>query len=422
MPIGGLGVANGVAKLTGEWYGSIYQKSRQLQNRMAEGKGRPLGARGYEIGTEEAGNYNHNFPTEGGNLPAGNSIQTIRPRVFARQQAHACRLTVTSIDELSKNHSSELYVADWANQNLKGTRDAAMKMENIYAYGTGNGVLGTVSTGATSTTQTFTGSGAGYNWTRYLRKNMNIQFWDPSSGAPRNSTPVTITSDPGPFSTTITISSSVATTTGDVVTIAGGYNAAPAGLTKIIDNGTLSSAWFQNINRTTHPKYSANLLSPGGTNSISLSLSLMRRMLATMFVALGDLRRADFEIWSHEAQWSVMASLGWTLKRIDGNSKSMDLGFTGLEWEGIPWVTEVDAPLDKVFFNNWEYIWKFENTPWHWDETTGAIWNRIPSATTGYSWTDNVEGYYRKIYQNGSPDPRQLGLIYNLAVPSGYYY
>lgn len=423
MPIGGLGAANGVAKLSGEWWGSIYQKTKGLQQRMAKGKGRPLGARGYELGTEEAGNYNHNFPQEGGNLPAGNSIQTIRPRVYARQQAHACQLTITSMDELGKNHGSELYVEDWTGTNLKGTRDAALKMENIYGYGNGNARLATVSTGATSTTQTFTGSGAGFDWTRFLRKNMLIQFVDPASGVYRNATPVTITSDPGPFTTTITISASVATTTGDYVVIAGGWNAAPAGLQKIIDNGTLSNAWFQNINRTTHPKYSAVMVNAGaGTNAVSVSTSLLRRTNATLFEAKGTLKRSDYEIWSHEAQWSVYASLGWTLKRYEGKSKSLDLGFTGMEWEGVPWISEHDAPLDKIMFINWDLVWTFENTAWHWDETTGSIWNRIPSSTSGYNMTDRVEGYYRKIYQNGSPDPMGLAMIYNAAVPANYYY
>lgn len=422
MAIGGLSAAYAVAKITGEWGGEIYQNSAQLQKKMAKGRGTPIGARGYELPVEEDGNYAHGMPVEGGNYPAGNSIQTLKPVVFTKRVMHACQLTGASMDELGKNHDNEMYTEDWVTKNLKGTLDASRKMENIYCYGTGNGRLGTVSTGASSVTQTFTGSGAGYDWTRYLRKNMAIQFVDPTTGAIRNSTPAKITNSIGPFATTITLDASVSTTTGDYAVIAGGLNQAPTGLTKIIDDGTLSSVYFQNVNRTTHPKYSANLLSPGGTNTISNSLTLMRRMLgAKMFEVIGELRRGDFQIWSHEAQWSVISSLGWTLKRYDGDAKKLDQGFTSIEWEGIPWVTEVDCPLDKVFFLNWKSIWKFENTPWGWDEKTGAIWKNVVSSTSGYNFTDKFEGHYRQIVQYGSPDPRQNGLIYNLAVPTGYY-
>ena len=139
-----------------------------------------------------------------------------------------------------------------------------------------------------------------------------------------------------------------------------------------------------------------------------------------MFPTIGALRRADFEIWSYSSQWSAIAALGWTLKRYEGKSKSLDLGFTTVEWEGIPWVEDVYCPKDNVFFINWKTIRKFVTKPWGWDETTGAIWNRVPSSTTGHNFDDIFEGYYDVICQYGCPDPRQNGRIYGLTVPTGY--
>jgi hypothetical protein len=422
MAIGGLSAANGVAKITGEGWFQLTEMTARLARMMSKGKGTPIGARGYELATEEDPNMNHGFPQEGGSYPQGNSAQTIQPTVYTRRMMMACRLTGASMDELGKNHENEMYTQNWVDLNLEGTRQAAMKLENWYGYGTGNGRLATVSTGATATTQTFTGSGAGYDWTRGLSKNISVQFIDPATGLPRNATGVTIQNSLSPFATTVTLSASVATTTGDYVVANGAYNNVQSGLTKIIDDGTLSDAWFQGVNRTTNPKYSANLLSPGGSNSISLSLSLMRRMLGgKMTPVLGTVKRSDFQIWSHEAQWSVMASLGWTLKRFEGSAKALDIGYTAIEWEGIPWTTEVDCPLDKVMFINWDTIWRFENTPWGWDEKTGSIWKNVINTSTG-AFTDNFEGHYRKIDQNGSPEPQKNGMIYNLAVPVGYYY
>lgn len=416
--VGGVALATGIAKVNNEWFGAVYDTRAQLARLMSKGP-RTIGARGFEIGVETAGAFGYGFPAENGNLPAGASVTTVRPVVYPIRQMHACRLTGLAMQELENEFDSEEAGISWVDRNLKATNEAALKMENIHAWGNGNGVLGTVSTGASSTTQTFTGSGANFNWTRYLMKGMNIQFVDPSSGLPRNTTPVTITSDQGTYSTTITVSSSVSTTTGDYVVTAGGFNGAATGLTKIIDNGTLSSAFFQDINRVTQPKLSANMLSPGGTNTITNSLTLMRRMLANMNQA--NHGRDGLEIWSHEAQWSVFASLGWSLKRFDGKATKATFGFTSMDFEGVEWAIEPDAPLDKIEFLNWKKIWSFVNKDWSWDKTTGEIWNRVPSTDSGYDFKDAFVGYFVKIYNYGSPDPRGLGCIYNLAVPTGYY-
>jgi len=90
MAIGGLSAANGVAKITGEGWFTIFQQTSQLANMMTKGRGTPVGARGYELATEEDGNYSFGFPQEGGNLPPGNSSQTIRPAVCGCGAAACC--------------------------------------------------------------------------------------------------------------------------------------------------------------------------------------------------------------------------------------------------------------------------------------------------------------------------------------------
>ncbi len=412
MAVGGLQAANGVAKLAGGGYAKIYQDTAELYNRMSKGTGKKFGSRGYELPTEVAGVYTHGFPSDGGALPVGESVQTIKPLVFPKRYMHAIQLTGASMEELSKYRKDISYVESWTQLNIDGAVDAAHKMLSIYGWGTSNGRLATISTGAGSTTQTVSNN----DNTRYLRYGMRISIVDPVTYVPRGSS--YITSDPAPADTTFTINSTITSVTGDYVIIQGGANAVQEGLSHIIDDGTLGSVYFQNVNRTTTPKYKAELLNG---NSLSLSLTTMRKMLgAKIFPAMGTLKRGDYEIWSYESQWSAMAALGWTLKRYDGKSKSLDLGFTTMEWEGIPWVTDVDCPKDRVYFINWKTIQKFTTKDWGWDETTGSIFNRIPSATSGHNFDDSFEAYYDIISNFGCPDPRQNGLIYALAVPSGY--
>lgn len=414
MPTGGLTAANGVAKLAGGGYTKIYQSSRELYNRMTKGTGKKFGSRGFELPTEQAGVYTHGFPSDGGNLPTGNSVQTIRPLIFPKRYMHSIQLTGASMEELSKNRKDISYVESWTKLNIDGAVEAARKMVNIYGWGTGNGRLGTISAGASGTTQTVNNN----DNTRFLRLYMKVDIVDPTTYVARNTAPLEITSDNVPGDTTFTVGTTVASTTSDLVVIAGGANKAQTGLGAIIDDGTKASVYFQNINRTSVPKYKAQMQTG---SSLSLSLTGLRKILGgKIFPNLGTLRRQDFEIWSYESQWSAIAALGWTLKRYDGKSKSLDLGYTALEWEGIPWVTEVDCPKDDVFFLNWKTIEKYVTKDWGWDETTGSIFNRVPSASANYNFTDAFEGYYDIICNFGCPDPRQNARIYSLTVASGY--
>src|SRR5438128_1190763 len=103
MAIGGLQAANGVAKLAGGGYTVIYQSARELYNRMYKGTGRPFGSRGFELPTEQAGVYTHGFPSDGGDVPVGDSVQTIRALVFPKRYMHSIRLTGAAMEELAKN-------------------------------------------------------------------------------------------------------------------------------------------------------------------------------------------------------------------------------------------------------------------------------------------------------------------------------
>src|SRR6266850_2374192 len=128
MAVGGLQAANGVAKLAGGDYTRIYQSARELYNRMYKGKGQKFGSRGFEIPTEQAGVYTHGFPSDGGNVPAGDSVQTIRPLIFPKRYMHSIRLTGASMEELAKNRKDISYVESWTQLNIDGAVDAARKM------------------------------------------------------------------------------------------------------------------------------------------------------------------------------------------------------------------------------------------------------------------------------------------------------
>lgn len=414
MAIGGLEAATNLAKVMGEYYGEIYPTWQTVYNRFSEGRARRLGTRGYELATEKTGVWTHNFPTDGGALAAGEGVQTLLPIVFATTYNHTVRLTGQAMDDLSKRRKDQNYVDDWAQLNFDNAIRAAHMMCNIYACGDSTGRLATISTGATSATQTVSNN----DNTRYMRYGLNVDAVDPNTFVKRTGSPTKVTSDPAPGDTTFTVAdAALATTTGDYIVVDGASNRVPTGIIHIADDGTNANSFFQNVDRTSVGRYNAQLLNG---NSGSLSQQLLRDLIgAKLAPSVGTLNRMEYEIWSHEAQWSSMVSLGWNLKRFTGESKTLKLGYTAMEFEGMPWVTERDWSKTRVDLIPWKYAWKFETKPWGWDERTGAIFNRVVNTATG-QFTSAFEAFYCSTFNFGSPDPRRFAAIYDLSVPSNF--
>jgi hypothetical protein len=409
MATGNLTQAEGVLKIVGGEYTVNYETTPSLFNRANKGSGNPLSDRGFEIPTEIEGNWAHGWPTDGGDWPAGGSIQTIRPRIYFKEYAHSCRLTIRAIKTIKPDAA---YIKSWTEKNLDGSIRAGYKMNNIYAWGTGNGVLGTISTGANSTTQTLNNT----NNVRYLRFGMRISIYDPTLTTLRGS--ATITSHPTPGQTTITIDTAINSTTSDVVTIFGGANQAITGMSVIADDTTNGPVVFQDVNRNTYRNYRAQVIN---ASSDGLDVEILNRMIgAKIQVAMGGVDRDNYEIWSYMSQTAAYASLGYNLKRYEGKSMSMDLGYTTYDFQGMNWVEEVDCEKNGVYFMAFDELEKFVAKTWGWEDTDGRILRMVPSDTSGIAYTSQVEGYWTCDWNLGSPDPRQFGHIINLAVPAGY--
>lgn len=412
MATGNLIQAQGVLRILGGMYTETYETEPMLFNRVEQGSGNVLSDRGFEIATEVEGNWAHGWLTDGGDYPAGSSITTIRPTVFFQEYAHAVRLTGRAINSIKADNS---YIRSWTEKNLDGSIRAAYKMANRYAWGIGNGVLGTVSTGANSATQTF----ANTDNVRYLGFGMAVDFWDPTLSTQRNATPVQIVSFPTPGDTTITLSAPVTTTTGDVIVIHGGANKTITGMQQIIDDTTNAGIIFQGTNRNVYHKYRARVIN---AQQDGLDPAYLRRMLGGQIqVIMGSLKRSDYELWMYMSMSSAYVALGWNLKRWEGPSKSFDIGYTTYDFEGIPLVEEVDCPKTNVFFIKWSTIKKFVAKNWGWDQTGGnEILRPVPSSTPGIAYMNQYEGYYGALFNYGCTDPRANGQIYNFALPTGF--
>ncbi len=407
MPTGDLSTMNAVMKIV---YGKLakqHEEEPYLYNKIGKGSGTKISDRGYEIPTHLDGNYNYTFTTDGGDLPAGGSQSVKRAQVFFKNHIAACRLTGGAIDAV--NGKDVGYVSSVLQWNLDESVKSYHKAANWHAWGTGSGRLATISTGATSTTQTVSNNDAN----RALHDGMRIEITDGTTS--RGSAVITTAKA---STTTFLMASSLASTTSDIVVPSGGYNLAPTGIRQMVDDTTDGSVMFQGLSRNTYLSYRAFRVN---ASSAGLDPSFLRRLLgAGIHIAAGKLNRKSLELWSHPAQTAAYSSLGWNLKRFTGDSKSIDLGFTTYEYEGISWSEDVDAPKDEVDALDFSTFMKFVAKDPAWDEKTGSIIRQVPSATSGIAYTDQFEAYLVGRYNFGCTKPNANGWVDALAVPTGF--
>lgn len=408
MAVGDLSVANGVIKIVGGVLTKQYEETKLLENRLSKGKGTKIGDRGVEIPTHLSGNYNHTFMADSGEFPVGGSNLVKPARVYFKNFAHSMRLSGAAIDSI--NSKDVAYIKSWLQFNLDETMSAAYKMRNIYAHGDGTGRLATLSAdGGSSTTQTVSNN----DKNRFLRDGMKIDIVAPATGVVAGSAAI---ANAAASATTFTLDAAIdpgAST--DIVVASGAFNLAVTGLKAIIDDTTNSPVTFQGLSRTTYPGYRATRVDGA---SAGLDVSHLRRALgAGIHVKAGELNREKLEIWSHQAQTTAYQSLGWNLRRFTEKSKSIDLGFTVFEYEGIPWVEDPDAFKDRVDFIDFSTMAKYTAKELGWDEKTGSVLRQVVGTN---SYKDQYEAFLTARDNFGCTRPNSNAFIDSLAVPTGF--
>lgn len=410
MPSGDLTVGNGVMKIVGGKIAKQFEEVALMHNRLQKGRGTKISDRGVEIPTHLTGNYNHRFMTDGGDFPVGGSNLVKRAQVFFKNYAFAARMTGGAIDSI--NSLDTAYIKEWLQFNLDETMGSGYKMGNIYAYGTGNGRLATISSGANSATQTVSNTDAN----RYLRDGLVIDAVTTSTGVVTASG--TIDNHAASSTTFTTLAAMTTTVTSDVIVASGSYNLAIMGLAGMIDDTTNGAVNFQGLSRNQYTGYRAFRVGAGANG---LDVSYLRRMLAAgVFISSGELNRDALELVSHPCQTSAYSALGWNLKRFKGDDKTIDFGFTRYEYEGISWMEDVDCQKTSIYAVDFSTINKYVAKDFGWDEKTGSILRQVPSATSGIAYKDSFEAYWTGRYNYGCTRPNKNAWIDNLAVPSGF--
>lgn len=402
-----LSTANGVIKIVGGKLTKQYEEVALLHNRFQKGKGKKIGDRGIEIPTHLGGNYNHKFMTDGGKFPTGGGQISRRAKAFFKNLVGACRLTGGAIDSI--NSGDVAYVTDVLQWNLDESMNALYKMGNIYAHGVGNARLATISSGATSATQTVSNTDAN----RFLRDGVLVDFVVPGTGVVTGTGRIL---NANASSTTFTLESSATSNTGDYVVASGSFNLGLTGKKAMIDDTSGAPVTFQTINRNTYPGYRSYGVNAGSTG---FDVAYLRKaMSAGIHIKVGELDRDALEIWSHPCQAAAYNALGWQLKRFSGESKTLDLGYTQYEFETINWTVDVDCDKDRIDLIDFSTIQKYVTRDFGWDEKTGSILHQCVDSDGAF--LDQYEAFLVSRYNYGCTRPNKNAFVYGLTVPSGY--
>lgn len=281
-----------------------------------------------------------------------------------------------------------------------------LKHMNIMTYGDGSGTLTLVNanTGASATFVGKVGTAFGQFGTRYLQQGDQIDVWDPTFTTQR--TPaggvsiLTVT----PSTQTVTVSAPLTLTAGDVVVRALSAQKEYVGLQLATDNST--GVVFQGLSRLTYPTIQGSVLDAGGA---AISEAFLQQIQSQVETACGE--TPGFYVAS-QPQWDGYVALGQSLKRYV-NTVKLDRGFQELDYNGVPFIKDVDCSPAEIFALREEAVQNGVVTPLAWSEMDGHMlkWN------AGYA---SYTAYMREAGNYVFPRPNKLGRIQSLAVPAAY--
>lgn len=280
------------------------------------------------------------------------------------------------------------------------------KCQNIDTYMDGTGTLTTVNanTVASPIFVGAVGTSFGKFGTRYLQLNDQLDVWDPTFTIQRTPAGGLTIIGLVPNTQTVTLSGNVTLTAGDVVVRANGVNKSYIGLQLASDNST--AVTFQALARSTFPIVQGNVLDVAGASLLETHLQQIQSFIETASGEFPDMFIAA------QPQWDAYVALGQSLKRYV-NTMKLDRGFQTLDYNGVPFIKDVDSLPAAIFALREEFVQNGVVTPLSWSEHDGSIlkWNAGFAAYTAF-----MREYGNYVY----PRPNALGRIQTLAVPTAY--
>jgi hypothetical protein len=359
----------------------------------------------------KAGTYN----ADGGDLGRGGGTQydiaQVSP-IFFRFAIEITKLVEYATD------GRERSVADSAKREVvNGMKQFRAFLDKLMQTA-GNGVLGTVSSFATTTWTMATPPGAAL-----VYPGQTIQVYDPTLTTNRGSCNVQSADPISPIQTITVDVNPGGLTNGDVIVHDGLTGAQPSSLygLKYHQNNSTTGTWL-NLNRATYPVILATPRVNAG--NAALTPANVRLAINKVRKALGINHLSKLIAYMAVEQEHAWENLGITVSQIikeggSGGSNDLDLLFTGRKtMSGIPIKSSVNADQTRVDFLDLSHWGRAVLKDIDFYEVNGNTVFPIYGASGGIAAAYIF--YFDTAFQVWNDSPRSGAYIDTLARPSGY--
>ena len=284
----------------------------------------------------------------------------------------------------------------------------------------GNGVLGTITTVAAATNDTYTLTTDGFG-TRLLRFGQYINVYNAglttnrTTGAER---PILVYDHANKTIQVLAVAGAAPT---DKIVVSGLDGAAPASIKGVpYHNSNASTGYWLGFPRATTPEIRANAVNASGS---ALTLPLPRLAINKIGDRVGLENTSKVQAWCHPCQEQAYEQLGMLVTQINttGGNKGLDLYFGGpKQIAGAPLKKSFSwdkTRIDFIDLNVWGRAVMHEASFYTAPEDGKRIFE-IRGASGGVACSNIF--YYVAAFDIFMNNPAAGSYIYGLAVPSGY--
>ena len=161
------------------------------------------------------------------------------------------------------------------------------------------------------------------------------------------------------------------------------------GLKGIVDDHTYVTT-LHNLSRSSYAWWDCSTFDNddnGGVNR-DMTLDLIQEAITAVEKNGGQVKM----ILSDPEMRDAYAALVVADKRFV-NTLDLDGGFKGLEYSGLPWVSDRDCPPNTVFFIDTDHLQIMQMSDWDWMDEDGAVLSRV----SGYDAYEAVLYWYSEL-------------------------